>query len=78
MKKSKVTVIFYILTLIITFVLLYLFVLPYTDAKAYFLPVMALFILQFVFYFVTLIKDPGYVKKSSKISFLKLNQYFHS
>lgn len=77
MKKSKVTVTFYILTLTCTFVLLYLFVLPYTDTNIYFWPLVSLFTLQFVLYFVTLLKDPGYIRKSSKISFLKLNQYFH-
>ena len=77
LERSKSAMIFYIVILSGTFALLQLFVFPFVNKVIYYFPIVALFILQFVVYFIVASKDPGFVQKSNKISFLKLNQYFH-
>jgi len=77
LERSKCTMIFYVLVISGTFILLHLFVFPFINKKAFCYPLQIMFILQFIVYFITATKDPGFVHKSNKISFLKLNQYFH-
>ena len=64
------------LTMFTTFLLLLLFVLPYEGPEKFAIPLFGLYFLTNTSFIAACFKDPGYVKKSEKISFLKLNQYF--
>lgn len=55
---------------------LFLFVMPFEGAREFTIPILALLVFANVFIVLTIRKDPGYIKKSEKISFVKLNQYF--
>ena len=76
LEKSKFTMKTYIAMTFVTLNFIVLFVLPFQE-EAY-VPILlaASFILVNSLYVYTTLKDPGYIKKSEKISFLKLNQYF--
>lgn len=76
LEKSNLTLYSYFLMLFVTTALLFTFVLPYDHLKSYAQPLVVHLILTNVFFFVASYSDPGYVKKSERISFLKLNQYF--
>ena len=50
-----------------------LIVLPFEGPNYYQYPLVALFGLANIFFVAASLKDPGYVKKSKKMSFLKMN-----
>ena len=52
------------------------FVLPFIPKYIGFWPVTLVFFAQMTAFFTAAFSDPGYVKKSEHISFLKLNEYF--
>lgn len=76
LERSKITAMFSVLMLTLTFAILYFFVFPFISLNKFVYPLGTLFDLQFLAFFILLAKDPGFVQKSKKISFLKLNQYF--
>lgn len=55
---------------------LYSIVMPFEQPRQFALPLFMVFIITNFFFVWTIKKDPGYIKKSDKISFVKLNQYF--
>jgi len=57
--------------------LLTIFVLPFEGAQQFAFPMLCMFAVANIFLAIASIQDPGYVKKSTKMSFLKINQYFH-
>ena len=69
--------IFYLTLMLLSFSQLVLFVFPLIDWKKFTVPIACLFFAYLFMFIVLLCEDPGYIKKSDKISFLKLNQYFH-
>lgn len=52
------------------------FVLPFEGPRQYTTWLISTYMIALLFFILTACKDPGHVKKSEKISFLKLNQYF--
>lgn len=55
---------------------LYLFVMPLPGPNQFALPLFLIFSLSNICFLWTIRKDPGYIKKSDNISFVKLNKYF--
>lgn len=56
--------------------LLCTFVLPFEEPNKFMIPLLCLFVVSNIFFVWIIYRDPGTVKKSSKISFVKLNKYF--
>jgi len=52
------------------------FVLPFEGPRKHIPTLLSLYLVALLFFLLTACKDPGIVKKSKNISFLKLNQYF--
>ena len=76
LEKNKLTLKSYMAISAVSLTLMLLVVLPYEGPSYYMYPLLALFGIANIFFVAASLTDPGYVKKSSKISFLKLNQYF--
>lgn len=74
--RSNKTMIFFTTILLVTFVMLQLFVMPCKGPDRFRWYISSTYLLVFVAFIYSCFKDPGYVKKSAKISFLRLNQYF--
>ena len=74
--RSNRTMIAFMIILLITFVLLQVFVLPCKGPDNFKWFVSVIYFFTFISFIISVNKDPGYVRKSNKISFLKLNQYF--
>jgi palmitoyltransferase ZDHHC13/17 len=76
MEHSKVTMISYVAMILTSLILLCAFVFPFEYANKFLIPVLALFVISNIFYVWIIRKDPGTVKKSSEVSFVKLNKFF--
>ena len=76
LEKSFYTMKYYMGMIITTLLLLILFVLPFNGPRMYLFALISLFTFAFLQFAYVSSKDPGIVKKSNKISFLRLNQYF--
>ena len=72
LERSSSTMIFYIFTMSTSFLAYFFFVMPFHHSYYSFYPITTLFGVQWIFFFLSSFKDPGIVKKSSKISFLKM------
>ena len=59
-----------------TLILLLCFVLPFEGPRKHLPMLLSTYFVALLFFIITSCKDPGHVKKSEKISFLKLNKYF--
>lgn len=59
-----------------TLLLLVLFVIPFNGPRMYLFALISMFTIALFQFIYVSSKDPGMVKKSTKLSFLKLNQYF--
>lgn len=66
----------YVLMMAVFTLLICLFVVPFVDSKALRVILLISFATANILFYFTVVKDPGYVKKSERISFLKLNKYF--
>ena len=76
-EKSSLTFYFYIIVNCVAYIALTFFVLPFIPNKWIgFWPITIVFFAQMTSFFTASFSDPGYVKKSEHISFLKLNEYF--
>jgi len=74
LEKNKLTMITYVVMSLLSLALLTFFVLPFTSGWQ--IPTFSAFGVANLFFLLAALKDPGYVAKSMKISFLKLNKYF--
>ena len=77
LERSSSTMIFYIFSMSTCFLAYFFFVMPFHHSYYSFYPITTFFGVQWIFFFWSSFKDPGIVKKSSKISFLKMNKFFH-
>ena len=77
LEKNKTTMMTFLGLTFISQYLLHTVVMPFEGIRGYSIQLIGMFLVSLFFFFLTACKDPGYVKKSSKISFLKLNKYFH-
>jgi len=75
LEKSRFTLKFYFWVMSATMGLLMALVLPYKEVD-FMYPLIALFVVTNIFFAWACVKDPGYIKKSDKVSFVKLNKYF--
>ena len=76
LEKSSATKIFYALIMKGTLMLLYFYVLPIENIAYIEYTLFGLFLLSTILFVIASKKNPGFIKKSDKISFLKLNKYF--
>ena len=76
LERSRVTLCSYLLIQKATLTILMLFILPFKGPDYYMWITIGLFVFTNVLFLIASKKDPGYVKKSELISFVKLNQYF--
>lgn len=74
--RSNKTMAAFVGVMLVTFVALQKYVMPCKGPDAFKWCISVLYLLTFAMFAVTSFKDPGFIKKSSQISFLKLNQYF--
>ena len=64
LRKSRKTMIIYLLVSLTSFALLSVFVLPFTSKKVFYWPIVSLYFIKlFLFLFVSS-RDPGYTRKS--------------
>jgi len=76
LEKSKLTMFSYFGMMATALLLVICFVFPYSEPSYYMTPVLIMFMFSSFFFGWASIKDPGYIKKSQKLSFLRLNKYF--
>jgi hypothetical protein len=76
LEKKPTTVRSYFIIITIAMLFLYLFVMPFEGPRTFAIPLFCLLIVSNIFFILTIKRDPGYIKKSEKISFVKLNQFF--
>ena len=76
LERSYTTFIFYLAVNAISYALLVLYVLPFQSLSGGFWPITFLLGVQMTAFFMTSQRDPGFIQKSKRISFLKLNQFF--
>lgn len=76
LEKSKVTMMSFLGMTLGSLLLLLMFVLPFEGPRQHIYTILGWYAGALIFFFATACKDSGIVKKSDKISFLKLNQYF--
>jgi palmitoyltransferase len=76
MQRSNQSFWSYLIMIILTFALLILFVFPYKKANSWMHLTLGMFAFKFSIFLIASYQDPGYILKSDKISFLKLNKYF--
>ena len=73
LEKSKLTMTTYFIMLSLAMTLLTLFCMPFEGVYEYRYYVLGSFIVTNIYFIWSSLRDPGYIKKSDKISFLKLN-----
>jgi len=78
LEKSFYTMKCYLGMILGSMALLMLFVMPYEGPRQFLIPLLSLFVIAQLQFAYASSRDPGYVKKSDKISFLKLNEYFET
>ena len=78
LAKSYLTMNCYLAMTSLTMVLLQLFVIPFKGPNIFQIPIISMFVITNLLFIIAAKKDPGYVQKSSLISFVKLNQYFNT
>lgn len=76
LERSNQSFVFYIAINVVCYLLLALFILPFHVGSGGFWTLSAFFALQMFTFIRASHTDAGTVQRSSKISFLKLNQYF--
>ena len=76
LEKSYLTQVAYGIMMKVSLVLLLAFVIPFEESNLIMWTLIGLFIFSNSLFLIASYKDPGNIKKSSKISFLKLNKYF--
>lgn len=76
LEKNPRTVRGYFTIVTLVMLPLYFIVMPFDGPSRFSLTLFLMFALTNFFFIWTMRKDPGYIKKSDKISFVKLNQYF--
>ena len=77
LEQSKKTMFTFLSLTFFSQYMLHTVVMPFDGPREYAIQLIAMFLVAIMFFFATACKNPGTVKKSKKISFLKLNQYFH-
>lgn len=76
LEKSRLTQGTFVSLIGGTLFLMITFVLPFSEPAKFITPLISILAFAFLFFILASIKDPGYVQKSDKISFLRLNKYF--
>lgn len=76
LEKNDKTLKLYVTMMAISIFFMVAFILPFEGARIFSVPLLSLCALTNFCYIWTSVKNPGYVKKSDKVSFLRLNQYF--
>lgn len=76
LEKNKTTLVNYVAMMSISLVSMIVFIFPFEGPSNYTVPIIILWTIVNLLFTWTALKSPGYVEKSSKISFLRLNQYF--
>mmetsp|Transcript_8320 Transcript_8320/g.13911 ORF Transcript_8320/g.13911 Transcript_8320/m.13911 type:complete len:388 (-) Transcript_8320:541-1704(-) len=76
LDRSKLTISSFLTFLVLDYACLQLFVLPFNSNQSLMVPMALLLVLTLFAFFTGALRDPGQVKKSTRISFLKLNEYF--
>lgn len=74
--RTRKTMITFVLAMTLGVSIMQLFIFPFEGPDKLRFPIYGLFALCVVTFMISSCKDPGHVKKSNKISFLKLNKYF--
>ena len=72
-EKSYSTMAFFVTIMLATYGFLWQSLFPYTNNNYFAYPITVLLVLQFVAFVIASVRDPGIIKPSKNISFLKLN-----
>ena len=74
--RSNKTMLVFLGIMLVSFLMITLFVMPCQGIVHLQWVFTVIYFVAMIMFFVSSFKDPGYVTKSSEISFLRLNQYF--